>query len=162
MWCNAVWCQRQVAAACRSCGNPGAAVVTLPRAAWLKQGLTAARTAIRPMQQEFVLASVSLQRSTSSDEADSGVQAETLAGAWEVHITQVCTAAVILWSVPHAALHTVYAHLASRSSGGNVFRISVMHQTEDSVRWMPFACCLRSIWMTGRTTMMMRWLAGTC
>ena len=74
---------------CRSCTNPGAAVVTLGSAAWLKQGLTATKAPVRPMKTEFMLASVSLERSCSSDEADSGAEAQALPGAWEVAVKQV-------------------------------------------------------------------------
>lgn len=73
----------------RSCTNPGAAVITLGSAAWLKQGLTATKVPVRPMKTEFMLASVSLQRSCSSDEADSGAEAQALPGAWEVAVKQV-------------------------------------------------------------------------
>eukprot|EP00891_Asterochloris_glomerata_P007178 jgi/Astpho2/7178/fgenesh1_pg.00113_%23_20_t len=72
-----------------SCTNPGAAVITLGSAAWLKQGLTATKVPVRPMKTEFMLASVSLQRSCSSDEADSGAEAQALPGAWEVAVKQV-------------------------------------------------------------------------
>ena len=74
---------------CRSCTNPGAAVITLGSAAWLKQGLTATKVPVRPMKTEFMLASDSLQRSCSSDEADSGAEAQALPGAWEVAVKQV-------------------------------------------------------------------------
>ena len=74
---------------CRSSTNPGAAVVTVGSAAWLEQGLTATKAPVRPMKTKFMLASVSLQRSCRSDEADSGPAAQALPGAWEVAVKQV-------------------------------------------------------------------------